>query len=462
MIWNFILYLLYGLAFFTLGVAILSRDIRLSELGIARIISLLAVFGIVHGFHEWLELLEQLDPDIKTPTFSLIRLVVVNISFLFLFYFGLFLNIITHYGDQALKTIHTMVKVLVGVSVLSLIVITASLDLGSGTDIYTRLLLAFPGGLLSGVGLMKYSGVVKSFSKNVATNFILAGSCMICYAFLTGVVPSNVIVPLLGVKIVLFRGVSAVLIMFFTIRGLSVFSLEQRELVNEKLLRFSQSEKLTSMGILAAGIAHEINNPLTNVSLNVEMLKDLVSDDDRVIRKIAAIERNTDRASRIAKELLHFSREKETALLPTDINQVLTRTIHLLKNQELSSIIQLKLQNVPKIMGIPWKLEEVFINLLMNSIDACSKQDSIVIETLLDGGYVIVTITDTGHGILEENVSKVFDPFFTTKEIGKGTGLGLSVCYNIIKQHSGEISLASNAQEATIVTVSLPVIPYDN
>ena len=250
--------------------------------------------------------------------------------------------------------------------------------------------------------------------------------------------------------------------MFFTIRGLSVFSLEQRELVNEKLLRFSQSEKLTSMGILAAGIAHEINNPLTNVSLNVEMLKDLVSDDDRVIRKIAAIERNTDRASRIAKELLHFSREKETALLPTDINQVLTRTIHLLKNQELSSIIQLKLQNVPKIMGIPWKLEEVFINLLMNSIDACSKQDSIVIETLLDGGYVIVTITDTGHGILEENVSKVFDPFFTTKEIGKGTGLGLSVCYNIIKQHSGEISLASNAQEATIVTVSLPVIPYDN
>ena len=103
MIWNFILYLLYGLAFFTLGVAILSRDIRFSELGIARIIWLLAIFGIVHGFHEWLELLEQLNPHIKTPTFSLIRLIVVSISFLFLFYFGLFLNIITLYGDQALR-----------------------------------------------------------------------------------------------------------------------------------------------------------------------------------------------------------------------------------------------------------------------------------------------------------------------------------------------------------------------
>jgi signal transduction histidine kinase len=458
-IWNFILYLLYGLAFFTLGVAILSRDIRLSELGIARIIWLLAMFGIIHGFHEWLELLEQLNPDIKTPTFSLIRLIVVSISFLFLFYFGLFLNIITLYGDQALKTISNITKVLVGVLALSLTTVATYLDLGNGGDIYTRQLLAFPGGLLSGVGLVKYSRVVRAFSRDVATNFILAGSFMICYAFLTGVVPSDVIVPYLGVKIVLFRGLSALLIMFFTIRGLSVFSLEQRELVNEQLRRFSQSEKLTSMGILAAGIAHEINNPLTNVSLNVEMLKDLVGDDDRMIKKLGAIERNTDRASRIAKELLHFSREKETALLPTDINQVLTSTINLLKNQDLSSIIQLNLRDVPQIMGIPWKLEEVFINLLMNSIDACTRQDSIAIETLLHSGYVIVTVTDSGHGILEENMSKVFDPFFTTKDIGKGTGLGLSVCYNIIKQHNGEISLSSNVEEKTIVTVSFPVLP---
>jgi two-component system NtrC family sensor kinase len=462
MIWNFILYLLYGLAFFTLGVAILSRDIRLSELGIARIIWLLAVFGIIHGFHEWLELLEQLNPDIKTPTFSLIRLIIVSISFLFLIYFGLFLNIITHYGDHSLKTISKTIKVVVGVSVLSLTTVATYLNLGSGGDIYTRQLLAFPGGLLSGVGLVKYSRVVRAFSRDLATNFILAGSFMICYAFLTGIVPSDVIVPYLGVKIVLFRGLSALLIMFFTIRGLSVFSLEQRELVNEKLLRFSQSEKLTSMGILAAGIAHEINNPLTNVSLNVEMLKDLVGNDDRMLKKIGAIERNTDRASRIAKELLHFSREKETALLPTDINQVLTSTKNLIISQELSSIIRLKLRNVPKIMGIPWKLEEVFLNLLMNSIDACTKQDSIVIESLLQGDNVLVTVTDTGHGILEENISKVFDPFFTTKEIGKGTGLGLSVCYNIIKQHSGEISLASKARGETIVRVSFPVIPYDS
>ncbi len=462
MVWSFILYLLYGLAFFTLGVAILSRELRSSELGIARILWLLAAFGIIHGFHEWLELLGQINPEIQSSAFFLFRLLVISSSFLFLLYFGLFLNIITLYGDQGLKITPRIVKALIGVSALSLILIAAYLDLGSGKDINTRLLVAFPGGLLSGIGLVAYSRIVRTFSRNAAINFILAGSFMICYSHLTGVIPSDVIVPFLDVRVVLFRGLSAFLIMFFTIRALSVFSLEQRELVNERLLRFSQSEKLTSMGILAAGIAHEINNPLTNVSLNVEMLRDLIGDDERMNRKVEAIERNVDRASRITKELLHFSRNEETPLKPTDINHIITSTKNLLKNQKLSSIIQLKLQDIPEIMGISWKLEEVFINLLMNSIDACSEEDTIEIETFFDEDRVMVVITDTGHGILEDGISKVFDPFFTTKEIGKGTGLGLSVSYNIIKQHGGEISLVSSEHGGTIVTVSFPVIRDDN
>ncbi|MBW2682864.1 MAG: HAMP domain-containing histidine kinase [Deltaproteobacteria bacterium] len=462
MVLNFILYLLYGLAFFTLGVAILSRDVRQSELGIARIIWLLAFFGIVHGFHEWLELLEQLEPPIKTPFFTLFRLAVVSLSFLFLLYFGLFINIITFYGDQALKSTPRIAKAMIGVSALSLILVTTYFDLGSGQDINTRMFVAFPGGLLSGIGLIMYSRTVRLFSRNVAINFIFAGSCMICYAILTGVIPSDVIVPVLGIKVILFRGMSAFLIMFFTIRALSVFSLEQRELINERLLRFSQSEKLTSMGILAAGIAHEINNPLTNVSLNVEMLKDLVGEDEKINRKLEAIERNTVRASKIAKELLHFSREKETKLERTDINKVLASSCNLIRNQKLSSIIRLTVQNVPEIMGISWKLEEVFINLLMNSIDACSKEDSIEIETFSNNGKVLVTITDTGHGIIQDDIFKVFDPFYTTKEVGKGTGLGLSVCYNIIKQHGGEISLVSSENGGTIVTISFPVITDEN
>jgi len=455
---DFILYLLYGLAFFTLGVAILSRDVRFSELGIARIIWLLGFFGIIHGFHEWLELLEHLAPAIRTPLFSLFRLIVISISFLFLLYFGLFLNIITFYGDQALKSTPRIVKALIGVSTLSLIAAAIYFDIGSGKDVNTRIFVAFPGGILSGIGLIMYSRTARTFSKNVAINFIFAGSFMVSYSILSGMIPSNVVVPFVGVKIVLFRGVCAFFVMFFTIRALSVFNLEQREIINEKLLRFSQSEKLTSMGILAAGIAHEINNPLTNASLNLEMLKDLFEEDERINKKLDAIERNLTRASSIAKELLHFSRERETELEPTDINKVLKSSCDLLKNQKLSSIIRLNLHEVPVIMGLSWKLEEVFINLLMNSIDACSAEDSIVIETRFSGNSVKVVITDTGHGIAEDELFKVFDPFYTTKEIGKGTGLGLSVCYNIIKQHGGKIDLASSEHGGTVMTLSFPVM----
>lgn len=458
MVWNFVLYLLYGLTFYTLGVAILSRDIRLSELGIARIIWLLAVFGIIHGFHEWLELLVQFAPDLKSPVFSAFRLVIVSTSFLFLLYFGLFLNITTLYGDQALQTTPRSVKALVGTAALSLILIAAYVDFGIGEDTHIRNFVAFPGGLLSGIGMVLYSKTVRSFSRNVAINFVSAGCCMICYSFLTGLVPSDAVVPFIGVKIILLRGVSAFLIMFFTIRALSVFSLEQRELVNERLQRFAQSEKLNSMGILAAGIAHEMNNPLTNVSLNLEMLKDLVGDDERINKKIGAIERNAARASKIAKELLHFSRENEAPPERININEVIKSSNNLLKSQDLNSIIRLNLQNVPMIMGIAWKLEEVFINLLMNSLDACSDKDGIEIVSFLQKNKVVVVITDTGRGIPAEIIPKVFDPFFTTKEIGKGTGLGLSVCYNIIQQHGGEIGLMSSEEGGCVVTITFPVM----
>ncbi len=461
MVWNFILYLLYGLSFFTLGIAILSRETKLSELGIAKIIWLLAVFGIIHGFHEWVEFSAQLNPEIKTPAFFLFRLIAVSTSFLFLFYFGLFLNIITIYGDKSLQTIPKTIKAFVGFFALVLIFIAIYLDFETDKDLNVRHWVAFPGGLLSGIGLIMYSRTVRTFSSKVAGNFILAGSFMICYAIISGLVPSDAVLPIVDVPIILFRGGSAFLIMFYTIRALSVFSLEQNRIINDKLLRFSQSEKLTSMGILAAGIAHEINNPLANVSLNLELLKDMVEPTERISKKMDAIERNVSRASRIAKELLHFSREKETDLVDTDINQVLQSTKNLLKNQVLHSIISLQLGSIPLIKGIPWKLEEVFINILMNSLDACEEQDHVEVETLRDGAVIMVVITDTGHGIREDSIHQVFDPFFTTKEIGKGTGLGLSVCYNIIKQHNGEISLMSSDLGGTIVTITFPV-PKDD
>jgi len=451
MVWNFTLYLLYGLAFFTLGVAILSRDTRLSELGIARILWLLAVFGIIHGLHEWLELLEQLNPGSQSAGFSLFRLIVVSTSFLFLLYFGLFLNIITIYGDHALKATPRSVKLFVGIAALALIILAIYLDFASGEDINVRRMVAFPGGILAGAGLIAYSRTVRTFSKKVARNFILAGGFMVAYAIFTGIIPSDAVIPIIDGKIIILRGLSAFAIMLFTIRALSVFSIEQRKIINEQLLRFSQSEKLTSMGILAAGIAHEINNPLTNASLNLEMLKDLVGGSEKIDKKLESINRNISRSSR----------QKETDFEPVDLNEVIRNSTNLLRNQRHSSIINLNLNDIPDIMGIVHKLEEVFINVLMNSLDACEEGDRIEVETYSSSDYVMTVITDTGHGISADKVSQVFDPFFTTKEIGKGTGLGLSVCYNIVKQHKGEISFRSSEHGGGVVTIKFPLVRYN-
>ena len=458
MAWNFILYLLYGLAFFTLGVAVLSRDTRQSELGIAKILWLLAFFGILHGFHEWLELLEQLHLGSVSPAFSLFRLVLVSVSFLFLLYFGIFLNIITIFGEDALTTTPNYAKAGVGILALVLMYYAVANGHSSGNDINIRRMIAFPGGLLSGIGLIIYSRSVRGFSIKVAANFIFAGAAMVGYSFFTGIIPSDFVVPILNIQIIILRGGCAVLIMLFTIKALYVFSLEQKELINEQLQRFAQSEKLTSMGILAAGIAHEINNPLTNVSLNIEMLKDLVGGDEKVDKKLESIDRNIVRASSIANELLHFAREEETSLEAVNLNDVINSSMNLLRNQELSSIITLKLNSIKEVLGIPYKLEEVIINVLMNSLDACREEDLIEVETSQNIENVMVVITDTGKGISQDMIARVFDPFFTTKEIGKGTGLGLSVCYNIVNQHGGDISLMSSENGGTVVTIKLPLV----
>ncbi|MDJ0621317.1 MAG: ATP-binding protein [Desulfocapsaceae bacterium] len=457
MIWNYILYLLYGLAFFTLGVAILSRDLRSSELGIAKILWLLALFGITHGFHEWFEFLVYLSPLTPSLNYSLFRLLLVSLSFFFLLYFGLFLIIISFYGDNALKTTPIHIKALIGLSALILIFVSIAFDIKSGGDIHIRRMVAFPGALLSGVGIVYYSRTVRIFSKKVAKNFILAGISMICYAIFTGLIPSDVSIPVLNLQIIIFRGISALFIMYFTIKALSVFSLEQNKLINEKLQRFAQSEKLASMGMLAAGIAHEINNPLTNAMLNLEMVKERLSGEEKVENKLSSIDRNLNRAAKIAGELLHFSRDKEDTFERVNLNEVITSSINLVKNQKRNVKINLSLKEIPDIMGIPYKLQEVVINILLNSMDANEEGDFIDITTCNTGNQAIMEITDTGHGIQADDLPKVFDPFYTTKEIGKGTGLGLSVCYNIVKQHNGDISLVSSENGGTVVTVSFPV-----
>lgn len=233
----------------------------------------------------------------------------------------------------------------------------------------------------------------------------------------------------------------------------------------EELMRAQENmvrtETLAAVGTLAAGIAHEINNPLTNASLNAQTLKDKLESCcgyDDILKKVDAIGRNVDKAAIIARELLQFSRKTETEMKPVNINSIIDGAITLLQYKFRNINVHKTLSDVPHVMGDPVKLEQTFINILYNSIHAMPDDGSgdICIESASDNGRVKVKIADSGVGIPEENISKVFEPFFSTKDVGIGTGLGLSICYGIIAQHDGDIDIASREGEGTIVTISLP------
>jgi two-component system NtrC family sensor kinase len=265
------------------------------------------------------------------------------------------------------------------------------------------------------------------------------------------------------VPIEFLRGVMAVVITYFISQALNIFDIETRRKIEEQARLLVQSEKLSSLGQLAAGIAHEINNPLTNASLGIQTLKQRLCNeraDSDMVERLAAVEKNIDRASLIAQELLQFSRRGETEFRPLDINHALKGSLTLLQYKLSNITLSQHLEPVPEAMGDLVKLEQVFINILSNSLESMPEGGELSIASMSKDGMIAVRITDTGCGIAPESQLRVFEPFFTTKDVGSGTGLGLSVSYGIIKQHRGFIELSSEPGKGTTVTVRIPTKEY--
>jgi two-component system NtrC family sensor kinase len=231
-----------------------------------------------------------------------------------------------------------------------------------------------------------------------------------------------------------------------------------REMTNEQL---SQVDKQVSIGRLAAGVAHEINNPLTSVlSLSMMMLKE-TKDDDARRDDLEVIVEETTRCRTIVRSLLDFAREVPSEKKRTDINQVIRDTLILVKRYESTDGIDIALKLSPEplfIDGDSEQLRQVFANVLINAAEASNNEGRIVVTTDEDssGGFVIARIRDHGIGVPKEHMGSVFQPFFTTKGAKKGTGLGLSVSHGIIAKHKGTIELESEEGKGTIVTILLP------
>lgn len=224
--------------------------------------------------------------------------------------------------------------------------------------------------------------------------------------------------------------------------------------------RLVQADKLSSIGLLAAGVAHEVNTPLAVISTYAQMLAKQISGDTEKAPLLEKIAKQTFRASEIVNSLLNFSRTSTTEFAAMDLNKVISETVNLLEHQLGKAHIEVKLaldDKLPRIKGNPGKLQQVFLNLFLNARDAMENGGTLAVKTSRSQDrFVRVTVADSGAGIAAENLTRIFDPFFTTKAAKKGTGLGLSVSYGIIKEHGGEIEVASELGAGTRFNLSFP------
>ena len=225
--------------------------------------------------------------------------------------------------------------------------------------------------------------------------------------------------------------------------------------------QLQQREKLSSIGLLAAGVAHEVNTPLTGVSSYTQMLLGMLNENDPKHALLQKVRTQAERATNIVNNLLNFSRTgSATEFCEVDVARVLDDTLQLLEPQLRRSQIELVrsyAKDAPEAYANAGKLQQVFTNLILNARDAIPDGGRIIVATeTADDGSLVAEISDTGIGIAPENVAKIYDPFFTTKGVGQGTGLGLAVSYGIVQEHAGHITVDSTPGQGTTFRITLP------
>lgn len=287
--------------------------------------------------------------------------------------------------------------------------------------------------------------------------------------------PREPLAPLLRAKyIVASLCIAGVLLIVgvarFTTRGMiqQLIESDRRKAASDELLL--QSSKMAALGKMAAGIAHEINNPLAVIAEKAGWLKDLLAEEDlaslpnrqEFLDTVNKIEYHVDRAKKVTHRLLGFARRMEPVTEKVDINRVLDESVSFLENEARFlniDIVKAYDPNLPLVYSDSTQLQQVFLNLLDNAIDAIGKNGQIKLTTKYQPrtNSVAIEISDNGPGIPKELLSKIFDPFFTTKEVGKGTGLGLSITYSIVEKLGGRITVASEVGQGTTFTIILPV-----
>jgi len=503
-------FLFYGAAFFILGVAISIYSKKDSAFRLAKDLWLIGAFGILHGMNAWTDMFILIQKPEKFLFLKDIRALVMSLSFVFLIQFGVKVITESKKGFGWLKGLAFVLPI----AWACIFAMTKERFLYG--DIWARYLLGFPGAMLTAWGLVlqlpdfkdiKFAPV-KKYLKIAAVSFAF-------YAIFSGIItPTAGFFPAsslnypwflgaFGFPVQVLRGLLAAIIAISLSRALAVFDWESKEILrnlvqsikkaneeleiskkelqakNEELKELQenliQSEKMSTVGRLSAGIAHEINNPLAVISGETELLLRYKEMDEDTRKAMEIIVGQSQRIKMITERLAAFSSKKVfNKPISLNINDALEKSVALLGYQiDMHSVKVVKQldPDLPEVSGDTTQLQEVFLNIMLNAVQAMRAGGELTIKSRIDRikekarrksdvfkqgqTVVVIEFKDTGKGIDEKTAGKLFDPFFTTGE--KNTGLGLSICYGIIGSHKGVIEVHSKLREGTTIIVKLPV-----
>jgi len=242
-------------------------------------------------------------------------------------------------------------------------------------------------------------------------------------------------------------------------------SLRMKQELEKTQIQLLQAEKMTSLGKLAAGVAHQLNNPLGGIILYTQLLLEEYDLGEKVCQDLNRVLKDAKRCRDTVRELLEFTRQTRHLIQPHDINHAILRTLFLVENHTIFQNIEIIKDFAPSLPPLSVDIQQInhmFMNIFFNAAQAMEGKGKMVIKTYLMSGEekIGIEITDSGPGISAENLPHIFEPFFTTKDEGKGTGLGLSLVYGIVENHGGTIKAASNPGEGATFTIELPITQY--
>lgn len=472
------IFFIYGLAFFVLGTSIYLCPRKDSEYKLASDLWLIAAFGISHGLNEWLDMLILISGPADGVTIKIIKVLILPVSFLFLVRFGT--KVIASHIEKGEKSGLRLIPAVLFVAWMIMTELSHQRFLYG--DIWARYLIGAPGIFMTSCALYLELAAFKKeeVPVRIISNLKLAAGSFICYGFFAGmIVPEAAFFPAshlnyaeffnrTGIPVQIFRALCACVIAISLTRVLLVFDWETRnkfKIILDELRdsrdRLARSEKLTVVGTMTAGIVHELRNPLAAIKGAAYYIKHKIGDgglphgDATISKFLGVIEDEVNAGDKIINDLLIYLRVGKLLAVPSDVNDVIERAMHLIEIPDNVKVDMRLKDNLDHAMIDGDQIRQVFLNIILNALQSMPQGGMLKIETCRREMFIEAKFTDTGCGIEKENIGKIFEPLFTTK--AKGAGLGLAVTKAIVDKHDGKIEMKSERDRGTTFVVKLPM-----